>query len=250
MLTIDRVTHIYPNGVEALRDVSLRVQSGELVAIVGPSGCGKSTLLRIAAGLHTCSSGHILLDGQRITGPSDRVSLMFQDAALLPWRSVRRNIALPLELRGLTESKRVADLIETVGLQGFADAPPRELSGGMAQRVALARALVTQPPILLLDEPFGALDAMTRETLTLALAEICRSAGTTALFVTHSISEAVFLADRIVVLTPRPGRVAAIIPVNLPRPRNWNIERTPEFGEVVGQVRDELQAISPATATS
>ncbi|MCL6509602.1 MAG: ABC transporter ATP-binding protein [Anaerolineae bacterium] len=252
MLVADHISHTYATGVEALRDFSLRVPRGQFVTIVGPSGCGKSTLLRVLAGLIRPSAGEVWLDDERITQPSPRIGLMFQDAALLPWRTVEQNIRLPLELGdraaiasrlgSLPESARdgqfaIDDLIQLVGLSGFEQAYPRELSGGMAQRVSLARALITRPPVLLLDEPFGALDAMTRESLTASVESILRTTRTTAVMVTHSITEAVFLADQIVVCSPRPGRVMGTVQVGLPRPRTWAMESWPEFGALVGRVR-------------
>lgn len=257
MLAASEVSHTYANGVMALDGVTLRIAQGERIAIVGPSGCGKSTLLRIFAGLVAPSAGAVLLDGEPITHPSRRIGIMFQDAALLPWRTVAKNVQLPLEIgnRGVESGAQgvegstsqafdlrslTSNFISLVGLNGFEHAYPRELSGGMAQRVALARALITQPPALLLDEPFGALDAMTRETLTTSLEAIVGAAGVTAIMVTHSIAEAVFFADRVVVLTARPGRVKAIIAVNLPRPRNWKMESSATFGAVVGDVREAL----------
>ncbi|MCS7060323.1 MAG: ABC transporter ATP-binding protein [Anaerolineae bacterium] len=249
-LVAEEVSVTYANGVEALRRFSLEVGRGEFVTVVGPSGCGKSTLLRVLAGLIQPTSGEARLDGQPITQPSRQVGMMFQEPALLPWRTVEKNIALPFELGGATRpailapaqlEQRIADLIKLVGLSGFERAYPRELSGGMAQRAALARALVTQPPILLLDEPFGALDALTRETLTAALEEIWRASGTTGILVTHSIPEAVFLADRIIVSTPRPGQVAGVIDVPLPRPRSWEMERLPEFVEAMQRARNLLR---------
>lgn len=264
MLVADRISHTYPNGVEALRDFSLHVARGQFVAIVGPSGCGKSTLLRIIAGLIQPSAGEVRLDGERITQPSPRIGLMFQDAALLPWRTVEQNIRLPLELgskaawRDWKEigdwrsrdshssiSSSIANLIHLVGLSGFERAYPRELSGGMAQRVALARALITHPPVLLLDEPFGALDAMTRENLTASVEGILCETGTTAVMVTHSIAEAVFLADQVVVCSPRPGSVVGHVQVGLPRPRAWAMESWPEFGTLVGHVRELLAQPTP-----
>jgi NitT/TauT family transport system ATP-binding protein len=263
MLTADELSHTYPNGIAALDGITLRIAQGERVAIVGPSGCGKSTLLRIYAGLIAPTAGRVLLDDEPITRPTRRVGIMFQDAALLPWRTVAQNIQLPLEMGDFGSSKiplgrnadraftrppsdienpksKIQNLIALVGLTGFEHTYPRELSGGMAQRVALARALIMQPPALLLDEPFGALDAMTRESLTTALEDIVTATGTTAVMVTHNIAEAVFFADRVVVLSPRPGHVTSIIHVTLPRPRNWKMESNPAFGEKVGDVREAL----------
>jgi len=187
------------------------------------------------------TSGKVWLAGEPILQPSPRIGMMFQDAALLPWRTVAQNIRLPLELgRGNARPNAcfsVEELIQLVGLSGFEHAYPRELSGGMAQRVSLARALITRPPVLLLDEPFGALDAMTRESLTASLEGILRATQTTAVMVTHNIAEAIFLADQVLVSSPRPGRPVGVVQVTLPRPRHWVMESWPEFGQLVGQVR-------------
>jgi NitT/TauT family transport system ATP-binding protein len=253
IMTADAISVTYPNGVEALREFSLEMERGEFVTIVGPSGCGKSTLLRVLAGLLQPNSGRVVLDGEVVTRPSSHVSMLFQESALLPWRTVQNNIHLPFEI-GAKDSRLhgaagdpppdhhalIKALIELVGLRGFESAYPRELSGGMAQRAALARALVTQPPVLLLDEPFGALDAMTRENITAALEGIWRAANTTGLMVTHSIREAIFLADRVLVCSPRPGHVAGVIPIALPRPRTWEMESWLEFAECKRQIRDVL----------
>jgi NitT/TauT family transport system ATP-binding protein len=250
ILTAESISVTYPNGVAALHEFSLEVERGEFVTIVGPSGCGKSTLLRVLAGLLQPSSGRVVLDGEVVTRPSSHVSMLFQESALLPWRTVQQNIHLPFEV-GAKASRLhgqpgdpppdhhalITALIELVGLRGFETAYPRELSGGMAQRAALARALVTQPPVLLLDEPFGALDAMTRESLTAALEGIWRTANTTGLMVTHSIREAIFLADRVLVCTPRPGQVAGVISITLPRPRTWEMESWSEFAECKRKIR-------------
>jgi NitT/TauT family transport system ATP-binding protein len=251
MLVADRISHTYPSGTEALRAFSLQAAPGEFVSIVGLSGCGKSTLLRVLAGLVQPTSGTVTLDGEAITRPSPRVGIMFQDAALLPWRTVGQNVRLPLEVgdhAAPPDGDPAQELIALVGLDDFEHALPRELSGGMAQRVALARALIRRPPVLLLDEPFGALDAMTRESLTTSLESILRATGangTTAVMVTHNIAEAVFLSDRVIVCSPRPGRAVAVIPSGLPRPRSWAMEREAEFGEAVGRVREALTG-SPA----
>lgn len=263
IITANAISVTYPNGVEALRRFSLEMERGEFVAIVGSSGCGKSTFLRVLAGLLKPTSGSVVLDGEPVTQPSQHVSILFQEPALLPWRSVERNLRLPLEVgsRGQgsgvrsestsnlqspisnpqspisSAQSRISDLIRLVGLEGFEHAHPRELSGGMAQRVALARALITQPPVLLLDEPFGALDALTRESLTASLESIWRAANTTGLMVTHSIRESIFLADRVVICTPRPGQVAGVVPINLPRPRSWDMESWPEFTEKKNEIR-------------
>ena len=256
ILTADAICVTYPNGTEALHDFTLQMERGEFVTIVGPSGCGKSTLLRVLAGLLVPTSGHVVLDGEVISRPSNHVSLMFQEPALLPWRTVESNIHLPFEVGSGVHrmpvsgqkaetsddghNTQIADLINLVGLRGFEHAYPRELSGGMAQRAALARALATQPPVLMLDEPFGALDALTRESLIASLESIWRAARTTGLLVTHSIRESIFLADRVVVCSPRPGQVAGIVPVNLPRPRTWDMEGWPEFTLGKKQIRAAL----------
>ncbi|HET6857320.1 MAG TPA: ABC transporter ATP-binding protein, partial [Streptomyces sp.] len=210
--------------VTALRDVSLDVAMGEFVAIVGPSGCGKSTLLKLVAGLLKPSSGQVRLREEQVKGPRHDIGYVFQRAALLEWRSARRNILLQAEMRKMPAAqarRRVDELIEMTGLGGFEDAYPHELSGGMQQRVALCRALLHEPPVLLMDEPFGALDALTREQMNMELNRIWRETGTTVLLVTHSISEAVYLADRVVVMSPRPGTITEIVEVGLPAERDY-----------------------------
>jgi NitT/TauT family transport system ATP-binding protein len=250
MLSAQSISHTYPSGTQALHHFSLEVNAGEFVAIVGPSGCGKSTLLRVLAGLLPPTSGQARLDGIPITAPVPQIGIMFQDAALLPWRTVAQNVALPLEIRDWrleigdwarkSPISNLQSLIELVGLSDFHDAYPKELSGGMAQRTALARALVSQPPVLLLDEPFGALDAFTRESLTQAIESICRTQGTTVILVTHNLNEAVFLADRVVPCSPRPAHALQAVPVHLPRPRVWEMEAEPAFVEAVQAVRKTL----------
>jgi NitT/TauT family transport system ATP-binding protein len=226
--------------VEALRDVSLTVAPGEFVAIVGASGCGKSTLLRLVAGLVPASSGRVVLDGTPVMGPRADTAMVFQAPTLLPWADVLRNVTFPLRLMkqagGDTEARARA-LLETAGLQGFENRLPKELSGGMQQRVAICRALLQQPRVLLMDEPFGALDALTREEMSLELLRIWSGLKMAVLFVTHSISEAVLLADRVVVMSPRPGRVAEVIEVGLPRPRGFEQEGTPEFQAAAQRIR-------------
>ncbi|MFE2973544.1 ABC transporter ATP-binding protein [Streptomyces sp. NPDC059258] len=234
--------------VTALSDVSLDVAPGEFVAIVGPSGCGKSTLLKLVAGLLTASSGEVLLGGERVTGPRHDIGYVFQRAALLEWRSALRNILLQAEIRHMEPAQargRADELIRMTGLTGFEDAYPHELSGGMQQRVALCRALLHEPPVLLMDEPFGALDALTREQMNTELNRIWRTTGTTVLLVTHSISEAVYLADRVVVMSPRPGTVTEIIEVGLPAERDYSETLgRPEFRAAAGHIRDLLGAVS------
>ncbi|MFJ5044062.1 ABC transporter ATP-binding protein [Streptomyces sp. NPDC088719] len=234
--------------VTAIGDVSLDVAPGEFVAIVGPSGCGKSTLLKLVAGLLTASSGEVLLGGERVTGPRHDIGYVFQRAALLEWRSALRNILLQAEIRHMEPAvarARAEELIRMTGLTGFEDAYPHELSGGMQQRVALCRALLHEPPVLLMDEPFGALDALTREQMNTELNRIWRTTGTTVLLVTHSISEAVYLADRVVVMSPRPGTVTEVIDVGLPAERDYSETLgRPEFRAAAAHIRDLLGAVS------
>jgi len=221
-----------------LEDISLEVGDKEFVCILGSSGCGKTTLLRLIAGLDTAESGAILLDGKEMHGTSDKVGMVFQEYSLFPWRTVIDNIAFGLEMQGMKKEERyrVAEkYLNLVNLTQFRASYPAELSGGMRQRVAVARALALDPAVLLMDEPFGALDAQTRNMLQTELLEIWEKTKKTVIFITHSVDEAVFLADRIVVLSPRPGRVCRIFPVDLPRPR----DRTgPKFAEVRREVLD------------
>ena len=243
VMAVERVSHVYasPQGqIKALTDVSFEVALQEFVCLVGPSGCGKSTLLRLMAGLLQPTQGQISLDGQPLAGPHRQVGIVFQRANLMPWRSVRDNVLLPLELEGVPRDQAVerADaLIKLVGLAGFERARPRDLSGGMEQRVAIARALIHDPEILLLDEPFGSLDAMTRERMSAELLRIWEASRKTVVMVTHNLQEAVFLADRVLVLTPRPGRIRATFDIPLPRPRDIAVQYSMLFGELAGQVR-------------
>jgi NitT/TauT family transport system ATP-binding protein len=212
-----------PGGrLDVLAGINLEVQPGEVVALIGPNGSGKSTLLRVAAGLLAPRQGSVELDGRQIVEPDPAIGLVFQEPRLLPWRSVAANVAYPLELAAWPRPRRdarVAELIELIGLTGWADARPSQLSGGMRQRAALARALALEPRFLLLDEPFSALDALTRERLNLELLGLWGRTGTSILLVTHSIGEAIFVADRVAVLSSRPGRIVADLSVELPRPR-------------------------------
>ncbi|WJV45054.1 ABC transporter ATP-binding protein [Streptomyces flavofungini] len=232
--------------VTALTDVTLDVPRGEFVAIVGPSGCGKSTLLKLVAGLLAPSAGEAVLGGEPVRGPRRDIGYVFQRAALLDWRSARRNILLQAEMRGLpapAARARADELIRMTGLDGFEDAYPHELSGGMQQRVALCRALLHEPPVLLMDEPFGALDALTREQMNVELHRIWRETGTTVLLVTHSIPEAVYLADRVVVMSPRPGTVTEVVDVALPRERAYAATlASAGFREATGRIRELLGA--------
>ncbi|MCU0484022.1 MAG: ABC transporter ATP-binding protein [Chloroflexi bacterium] len=214
--------HVGGAPLPVLDDLGLDVAPGSMVAIIGPNGCGKSTLLRVIAGLLPAAGGTVEVDGQQVTGPDPRVGLVFQEPRLLPWRKVSDNVAFPLELAGLPRSERharAADLLRLVGLRDWGGARPDQLSGGMRQRVAIARALALQPSVLLLDEPFSALDALTRERFNGELLRLWQRLGPTIMLVTHSIPEAVFLADRVLVLGPRPARLVADVPVDLPRPR-------------------------------
>jgi NitT/TauT family transport system ATP-binding protein len=217
----------FPAGADhrllALDGVTLRIEPGELVALIGPNGSGKSTLLRVIAGLLEPDRGTATLDGETIGGPDPNIGLVFQEPRLLPWRTTAANVAYPLELAGMPSVERLqvaGELLSTVGLEEAAGLLPRQLSGGMRQRAALARTLTQQPRVLLLDEPFSALDELTRERLNLELLALTARTGTTTIIVTHSVQEAIFLADRVVVLSERPGRVVADIPVALPRPRH------------------------------
>jgi NitT/TauT family transport system ATP-binding protein len=225
----------------ALDGVSLRVGRGEFVTVVGPSGCGKSTLLKVVAGLIRPTGGEVSMLGRPVTGPRDDVGFVFQRAALLDWRGVRRNILLQAEMRGMDRAaagKRADDLIALTGLTGFEKALPHELSGGMQQRVALCRALLHEPPVLLMDEPFGALDALTREQMNAELHRICAEAGTTVVLVTHSIAEAVFLGNRVAVMSPRPGRIVETFDVDLPARREYARAMSDErFERLAGRIR-------------
>jgi NitT/TauT family transport system ATP-binding protein len=235
---------------QALVDVNLAIREGEFVSVIGRSGCGKTTLLRMLAGLVSPSAGEILIEGRSLwrgsTVDSSVVSelgVVFQEANLFPWYSVADNIALPLKLRGVGKAERrarVGELAELVGLTGFEKAYPRELSGGMRQRVAIARALSIGPKLLLMDEPFGALDALTRERMNLEVQRIALATGATVVFVTHDITEAVFLGDRVVHLTPRPGRIQQVLPVDMARPRDIDVQTEPEFGALVRELRHAL----------
>lgn len=248
MLTVDHVSHVYQvasdHAVEALRSVRLAVRENEFVCLVGPSGCGKSTLLRIISGLLAPTRGQVVINREVVSGPHPNVGQVFQNANLMPWRTVLENVTLPLELAGISRDQReeaAHRMIRLVGLHGFANRLPAQLSGGMAQRVAIARALMQSPDLLLLDEPFGALDALTRETLGEELLRIWRLRSSTVLMVTHSISEAVLLADRIAVMSPRPGHIREIVMVDLPRPRSLDMIHTRRAGELTRAVRAAIR---------
>lgn len=224
----------------ALQDVNLTIGRDEFIALVGPSGCGKSTLLRTISALIRPSKGTVLIDGVPLTKPTNEIGMVFQDAVLLPWRSVLDNVLLPAEILRLdrkTARQRARDLINMVGLSGFEARYPGELSGGMQQRAAICRALIHNPAMLLMDEPFAALDAMTREELGLELLEIWAAEKKTIVFVTHNISEAILLSDRVVAMSPRPGRISEIVRVDLPRPRTLAMQFLPRFKSYSDRVR-------------
>ena len=232
--------------VRALRDVSLAISEGEFVSLVGPSGCGKSTLLRILGGLLPTDQGLVRMDGVTLSQPRREISYVFQDPTLMPWRTVVKNVTLPLEVQGKNgrrHKERAMDLLGLVGLVGFENLYPYELSGGMQQRVAIARALVHEPSILLMDEPFGALDAITRNQMNMELLRIWHATGKTILMVTHTIQEAVFLADRVLVMSARPGHIEATVDIDLPRPRDADIYYHPEFTDLHHQVRELISGV-------
>jgi NitT/TauT family transport system ATP-binding protein len=225
----------------ALKDLSLSIGRNEFVTLVGPSGCGKSTLLRVVAGLILPTRGVARIDGKAVHEPRDETGIVFQSPTLLPWASVLDNVLFPLRMMGRMGAdsvERARALIRLVGLEGFEQKSPRELSGGMQQRVAICRALIHEPQVLLMDEPFGALDALTREEMTLELLRIWETQPKTIVFVTHSIPEAVLLADRVVVMSARPGRIAEIIHVPLPRPRSFDLESHPDFQRCTHRIRE------------
>lgn len=242
---------VFPNGnggLRALERVSFTICPQEFVCILGPSGSGKSTLLRILSGLLKPTSGDVMIEGEPVSGPQHGIGFIFQRSNLMPWRTVLQNIILPLQLMdmpGEQALKKAQELVELVGLQGFEHVLPRDLSGGMAQRVSIARALVQDPDVLLLDEPFGALDALTRERMGSELLRIWQARRKTVVMVTHSISEALFLADRVLVLSQRPGQLRLDLAVNLERPREENIRYTPEFGLLARQLRSAIGDAMP-----
>jgi NitT/TauT family transport system ATP-binding protein len=247
VVRLERVTKTFPRGrVTALQDIDLELAPREFVSLIGPSGCGKSTLLRVIGDLIEPTAGSVTVNGKsaRQARRDGDYGIVFQEAVLFDWRTVSKNIALPLEMLGWSRQRRrerVAELLDLVELTGFADHHPWQLSGGMQQRVAIARALSFEPALLLMDEPFGALDEMTRERLNLELLSIWEQTGNTVVFVTHSISEAVFLSNRVVVMSPRPGRVAGTVDIDLPYPRTVETREAPRFFELVTQVRELLR---------
>jgi NitT/TauT family transport system ATP-binding protein len=235
--------------VNALEGFSVDIRDGELICILGPSGCGKTTLLWAMSGLHALTRGQVLLDDQPIAGPRPReIGMIFQDANLLPWRNLRQNIEFPFEIKRETKDReRIAGLVEVTGLAGFEGAMPRELSGGMQQRASIVRALAQDPAVLLMDEPFGALDAFTRDEMNLLLLNLWSETGKTVVFVTHNIGEAIFLADRVVVMTSRPGRLARIYDIDLPRPRTIEMTFEPAFIGLIQEIKRTVEAGGPRT---
>lgn len=246
ILVASNLTMTYPNGnggLLALEKVSFAVHRQEFVCVVGPSGSGKTTLLRLLAGLQRPSQGEVIFEGELLVGPRRRIGFVFQEANLMPWRTVAGNIGLPLELQSLPRHEveiRAQSLIQLVGLESFEGAYPHDLSGGMAQRVAIARALIHEPDLLLLDEPFGSLDALTRERMGAELMRIWKARTKTVVMVTHSIPEAILLADRVLALSPRPGQVRLDLSIPLPRPRELTMTYTYEFGELAARVREAI----------
>ncbi|RAZ78136.1 ABC transporter ATP-binding protein [Mesorhizobium atlanticum] len=243
-LGVQAATKVYQTGsgdLLALDRCSLDVQPNEIVSIVGPSGCGKTTLLWSMSGLHRLTGGAILLDGNEITGPRPEIGIVFQEANLLPWRNLDANINFPFEIKGEKPDRAwIAHLLHRVGLDGFGGKFPRELSGGMQQRAAIVRALALKPSVLLMDEPFGALDSFTREEMNHLVEEIWLDTKTTIVFITHSIEEAIFLSDRVVVLTTRPGRVAKIYDVPFARPRSLEIMATKEVFDLTNRIKMDI----------
>jgi NitT/TauT family transport system ATP-binding protein len=248
VVSVQGVTKAFgKGGVVALQDIDLEVRRGDFVSLIGPSGCGKSTLLRIVGDITDPTSGAVTVNGKSARqARADRdYGIVFQAPVLFDWRTVAKNIALPLEMQRWDRARRqarVSEMIELVELQGFDKHYPWQLSGGMQQRVSIARALAFAPPLLLMDEPFGALDEMTRERLNLELLRIWAETGSSVVFVTHSISEAVFLSTRVAVMSPRPGRVATVVPIDLPQPRTAETREEPRFFELVTEVREALHA--------
>ena len=245
---VSDVVRVFPTpegSVRALDGVSFDVREGEFLSIVGPSGCGKTTLAMLIAGLMRPTSGVLAVAGRTVDRPQTSLGIVFQNPVLLAWRSALDNVLLQVEMRGQDPRRhreRALELLNSVGLEGFERRLPHELSGGMKQRVAICRALIHDPPLLLMDEPFGALDALTRDQMTLDIQSICARGGKTVLFITHSITEAVFLSDRIIVMTPRPGRVDTIVDVELPRPRRLAVREDPQFAAHAREIRERFMA--------
>ena len=249
LIAVQNVSRIFTSGartVHALEKVSFEIQAGDFVSLVGPSGCGKSTLLKIVSGLLPASFGSVVVSDKPVDEPLENVGMVFQSPVLLKWRPVLGNVLLPVEFAKLdlaSHTERARSLLKLVGLEGFEEMYPHQLSGGMQQRVSLCRALVMDPQLLLMDEPFGALDAMTRDELDIELLRIWQDRRKTVLFVTHSIQEAVFLSDHVIVMSARPGRLLEQIAIQLPRPRTMQMISTPRFGEYTLKIRALLQGV-------
>ena len=242
---VTKTYRLRTGNVHALDGVSFRARRGEFLSLLGPSGCGKSTLLRIVAGLMPATSGSVALDGRPVAGPQTQVGIVFQRPILLEWRTALDNVLLQAEARHIDRAgarQRALDLLGSVGLNGFENVRPQALSGGMQQRVAICRALLHDPRILLMDEPFGALDALTRDQMAVDLQRLWRQGEKTVVFVTHSIDEAVFLSDRVLIMTPRPGRIDLDLSIELPRPRRVAMKESPEFAAYSHQIREALAA--------
>jgi NitT/TauT family transport system ATP-binding protein len=255
LIAIQEVSKVFASGakaVSALERISFEIRKGDFVSIVGASGCGKSTLLKIISGLLPATSGNVAIDGEPVTGPLENVGMIFQAPVLLKWRQVLGNVLLPVEFAKLdisTYSEKARALLKLVGLEGFEEMYPHQLSGGMQQRVSLCRALVTDPQLLLMDEPFGALDAMTRDELDAELLRIWEEKKKTVLFVTHSIQEAVFLSDAVLVMSARPGRLLEMLAIDLPRPRTMEMMSTGKFGEYTLKIRALLAGAGGSAKT-
>ena len=228
--------------LHALDNINMEVRDSEFACVVGPSGCGKTTLLWSIAGLHSLTSGEVILDGEMVTGPHPQIGMVFQEANLLPWRNLDKNIEFPFEIKGQRPDRAHIDhLLDRVGLQGFGGKYPRELSGGMQQRAAIVRALSFNPSLLLMDEPFGALDAFTRDEMNLLVEEIWLETRKTIVFITHNITEAVFLSDRVFVMSSRPGRIAKVFDIDFPRPRTLDLLATKEVFDLVNEIKSEIE---------
>jgi NitT/TauT family transport system ATP-binding protein len=246
VVQVEHATKYYKTNtgsVHALEDITLDIRKGEFIAIVGPSGCGKSTLLWAMSGLHDLTSGKVVIDGSTVTGPRSEIGMIFQEANLLPWRNLQKNIEFPFEIKKIDSKPyqpRIQELLAEVGLTGFETKFPRELSGGMQQRASIVRCLAFDPDIILMDEPFGALDAFTRDEMNLLIQKLWMETGKTIVFVTHNVSEAILLADRVVVLTPRPGRIAHVFDIDLPRPRTIEETYSPPFIEKIFEIKDTI----------
>jgi NitT/TauT family transport system ATP-binding protein len=249
-VTVKKVDKVYtlPKGgtVAAIRQIDLDIGRGEFISVVGPSGCGKSTLLKCVSGIAEITAGQIEVDGAKVTDPPDHMAIVFQRDILLDWRSVLDNILLPIEFKGYRKADwvgRASGLLDLIGLKGFEQRRPWELSGGQRQRVAICRALIQEPRLLLMDEPFGALDALTRDELNLELQRLWLASKKTVLFITHSIAEAVLLSDRVVVMAANPGRIIETIQIDLPRPRTLDSRETPEFGHYAKSIRKRFEEL-------